>query len=124
MMRTKRMIAKKVNMQKTLNLKKILTKLMRRSKSFYINRAFSESTLSDNNIPWVNCSICIKSQDYLYQFLSTIKCLEFYQNYTIYDQSRSLPLNMNYFIYFQIQKVKILAWSGDTTTTVDICNYI
>ena len=84
------MIAKKVNMQKTLNLKKILTKLMRRSKSFYINRAFSESTLSDNNIPWVNCSICIKSQDYLYQFLSTIKCLEFYQNYTIYYQSRSL----------------------------------
>merc|ERR1712227_277221 len=87
MMRTKRMIAKKVNMQKTLNLKKILTKLMRRTKSFYINRAFSESTLSDNNIPWVNCSICIKSQDYLYQFLSTIKCLEFY-HYTIYDQSR------------------------------------
>ena len=101
------MIAKKVNMQKTLNLKKILTKLLRRTKSFYINRAFSESTLSDNNIPWVNCSICIKSQDYLYQFLSTIKCLEFYPNYTIYDQSRSLLLNMNYFIYFQIQKVKI-----------------
>merc|ERR1712227_414544 len=86
LMSTKRMIAKKVNMQKTLNLKKILTKLMRRSKSFYINSAFSESTLSDNNIPWVNCSICIKSQDYLYQFLSTIKCLEFYQNYTIYYQ--------------------------------------
>jgi len=60
------MIAKKVNMQKTLNLKKILINHTLKIlpsidtiTNYYINSAFPESTLSDKNIPWVICSICI-----------------------------------------------------------------